>query len=149
MKSEERREKIEERREKREERRERREERREKREERRETKPNEAARGPKRGPERPLGRRYGTEKGRPLGGKREESREKREERREKRENGRQLDSLHFYGVPCPPQRSYENQQGPPKLPQARFTPFLQCPVTTSMRAPKTPTSVRGSVSQKF
>ena len=93
--------------------------------------------------------RYGIEKGRPLGGKREESREKREERREKRENGRQLDSLHFYGVPCPPQRSYENQQGPPKKLQARFTAFLQCPVTTSMRAQKTPTSVRGYLSQNY
>ena len=86
--------------------------------------PNEAASGSKRSPERLLGRRYGTEKGRPLGGKREESREKREERREKmaassihciftvsrdhlekvmkisrgHRNGRQLDSLHFYSV---------------------------------------------------
>ena len=47
-------------------------------------------------------------------GQREESREKREERREKRENGHQLDSLHFYGVPWPPQKSYENPMGAPK-----------------------------------
>ena len=40
--------------------------------------------------------------------------EKREKRKEKRENGHQLDSLHFYGVPWPPQRSYENPMGAPK-----------------------------------
>ena len=84
----------------------------------------------------------------PLAASRAEGREQRKERREKRENGRQLDSLHFYGVPWPPQRSYENQKEPPKMPQARFTAFLRCPVTTSMRTPKTPTSVRGSLSQK-
>ena len=129
-----------------EDRREKRGEKREKREDRRQTRrgrqrsPNEAARG---GPTlfyiilpriRP---HLGTE-----------GRGKRAERRETRENDRQLDSLHFYGVPWPLQRSYENQKGPPKLPQARIPAFLRCPVTTSMRTPKTPTSVRGSFSQK-
>ena len=69
------------------------------------------------------------------------------EKREKRENGHQLDSLHFYGVPWPPQRSYENPMGAPKYPQARIPAFLRCPVNTSQRTEKTPTSVRGSFSQ--
>ena len=45
----------------------------------------------------------------------EESKEKREESRERRENGRQLDSLRFYRVPSPRQRSYENQREPPNM----------------------------------
>ena len=46
-----------------------------------------------------MGRRDGTEKGRPLRRKREESREKREEKREKRGNGRKLNSTHLFNVP--------------------------------------------------
>ena len=35
-----------------------------------------------------------------------------------------------------PGKSSENQRGPPRWPPARFTVFLQCPVTTSMRGDK-------------
>ena len=88
-----------------------------------------------------MGRRYGTEKGRPLGGKREESREKTEERREKmaaslihciftvsrdhfekvmkisrgHRNGRQLDSLHFYSVPWPLDEGPKNTNELPRV----------------------------------
>ena len=79
---------------------------------------------------------------------RRDGRKQREERREKRANGRQLDSLHFYRALWPPRKSLENQSGPPKWPPARIPAFLRCPVTTSMRTPKTATSVRGSVSRK-
>ena len=88
-----------------------REERREEREERRqktEDRPTEAARSPQiRPPEVPpegptlffaMPPPVGTSGGL-ISGPRAEGREQRKERREKRENGRQLDSLHFYGAP--------------------------------------------------
>ena len=80
------------------------------------------------------------------------------------ENGRQLDSLHFYRVPWPPRsgrqkhlraseglfrKSFENQRVLGRGSPARFTAFLQGPVATSTRTPKTPSSFRGSLSQKF
>ena len=73
----------------------------------------------------------------------------RAEKREKRENGRKLDSLHFYRAPWPPRKSFENQRGARKWPQARIPAFLRCPVNTSQRTEKTPSSFRGCLSQKF
>ncbi len=35
-------------------------------------------------------------------------------------------------------KSFENQRWPPRWSPARFTAFLQCPVTTSMRGEKLP-----------
>ena len=35
-----------------------------------------------------------------------------------------------------PRKSFENQRGPPRWPQARFTAFLQGAVATSLRAKK-------------
>ena len=41
------------------------------------------------------------------------------------------------GVPAEaPRKSFENQRGPPRWPQARFTAFLQGAVATSLRAKK-------------
>ena len=62
----------------------------------------------------------------------EKSKKRREERREKRAHGRKLESLHFYGVPWPPQRSSKNHKRPPKI----FTAYLRCPVTTSKSSQK-------------
>ena len=41
-----------------------------------------------------------------------------------------------WGARSAPQKSFENQRGPPRWPQARLTAFLQGPVATSMRAEK-------------
>ena len=51
----------------------------------------------------------------------EESKKKREERREKRAHGRKLESLHFYGVPWPPQTIGENRKRPGKNIRCIFT----------------------------
>ena len=45
------------------------------------------------------------------------------------------------GARSGPRKSFENQRGAPRWPPARFTTFLQGPVTTSMRAEKSPQNV--------
>ena len=74
-----------------------------------------------------------------------EKREKREERREK---------MATSSIPCISTVSRGHLKevmkirwGAPKYPQARIPAFLRCPVNTSQRTEKTPTSVRGSFSQ--
>ena len=110
--------------------------------------------------------------------KREERREEREERREKREDrpkeaarGPQMrppevptrgaDPFLHHTAPCwdlwwphlgtegrGKRAEKRKKREERKWPPARFTAFLRCPVTTSMRTQKTPTRVRGSFSQK-
>ena len=64
---------------------------------------------------------------------------------EGREHCLQLDSLHPHCAPLPPRTSFENQREPPKWPQHSIDAYLQGPVATSMRAPKTTTTIRRSL----
>ena len=58
--------------------------------------------------------------------------EKRAERRGKRAKGRQLDSLHIYGVRGQVEKVLKIRKVHPH----RITPYLRCPVTTSKSAEK-------------